>query len=242
VAQGREARRGESTSLPLRCTLCLRSYVCVYVCVSFCVDTLVCACPQTVLPEDLGLPVGFTDRKGAHALAVEAAKIARITALEGARFVVRALVRLWTSDILSYLLSISVARESTTPVGRVSCLVVLVPGRTDILRCCTYRCLAFSPRYGTYPSFVVLSFGRTNRYIILTHSLMSQGLEPMLSPWAPEREQQQPTAAQPTSGPPRPQTYQQLHRARQTRGREMGEGQTEQGAMMTMMRTGVCAR
>jgi hypothetical protein len=218
--------------------------------VSLCVDSPVCACPQTVLPEDLGLPVGFTDRKGAHALAVEAAKIARITALEGARFVVRALVVPGRTDILSYRLSISVARESTTLVGRVSCLVVRVPGRTDILRCWTYRCLAFlhfrhfRPAMGrthTHP-FVVLSFGRTNRYIILTHSLMSQGLEPMLSPWAPEREQQQPTAAQATSGPPRPQTYQQLHRARQTRGREMGEGQTEQGAMMTMMRTGVCAR
>jgi hypothetical protein len=66
----------------------------VYVCVRLCFDTLGALVAQTVLPEDLGLPVGFTDRKGAHALAVEAAKIARITALEGARFVVRALVSL----------------------------------------------------------------------------------------------------------------------------------------------------
>ena len=36
-----------------------------------------------MLPEDLGLPMGFTDRRQMHTAAVEAAKIARMTAAEG---------------------------------------------------------------------------------------------------------------------------------------------------------------
>jgi hypothetical protein len=121
--------------------VCVRVYVC-----DFFFYTLVCAWPQTVLPEDLGLPVGFTDRKGAHALAVEAAKIARITALEGARFVVRALVRPWTcairQDILSYRLSISVAAVNRHFLWAVYLVlwcasldvqISCVAGRTDVL-------------------------------------------------------------------------------------------------------------
>jgi len=126
----------------------------VYVCVRLCFDTLGALVAQTVLPEDLGLPVGFTDRKGAHALAVEAAKIARITALEGARFVVRALVSLdvqiscriaflfpWRALMNGHLLSVVLN-------GQLLWVVYLVLWCAS--RCWTYRLLA----YGTYSSFV----------------------------------------------------------------------------------------
>ena len=35
------------------------------------------------MPEDIGLPTGFTDKKNLHVRAVEQAKIARMTAAEG---------------------------------------------------------------------------------------------------------------------------------------------------------------
>jgi hypothetical protein len=39
--------------------------------------------PQTVLPEDIGLPTGFADKKASKIKAVEDAKIARLTAAQG---------------------------------------------------------------------------------------------------------------------------------------------------------------